>query len=1173
MRIIIRNTGFANFAKLPIMIKNYRLNQLPWLRHGLLLSVIFLLMPLLASAISFRVNVDVASQVKLVTNDGMGRTIDLQDGWNDVEIADTENPVLLSCSDTGRVVDVFYNDTYLLGTDGAYRVPIKENDTLEVYSMPYDGTVSVAFNGESDMVEVTTDGQPVEMGEYVKYAQGSVFSITNRDGYVIDEVFTTPESDVVKNGDVYTVTANFSMSVTIIAREDIPGNLNINVDYASNVVVTDKMGKRLTLQNGDNYLMLDIPAASPLSIKATEKAELDMVVVNDDFCMPDDSGVATANLNADGFNRIYIMTLIKQKKTIMVNVDHAEMVKMTDAQGNIISLSDGTNEVELNFDEANPITLEKTEVGQLVAVEVDGYEETIIDGKVSFYVYPGSVVSIVTQAGGTIGATMIADEDFSGLTEGSEDSPALDVQLLDEKGWFMDTVVLKPYNPGCTKTWGGDKLYPAGGALAVMKGFLNTPVGDYSGDLKMTFRAKLLPGQTDLEDKGVDILLIRHDLLKEYKRTTVTLTEEWQEFTFTADNGWYNNCKIQFFTMTDKDYLLDDIRIEHKINGIEPPKAERPSDMDNDSFTAHWTTTDTADDYLISVYTKTPSGKTIEVSEDFEGLSTDASGNIIGMPEGWEYNLSANGSRRQLSVDSALASSGQNAISFDSKGDYIVTPISEHSVKSFSMELIIDTSDERFDPNNLAYSWLAVNALTDSGWQPWMNISVPALVNMEGHRSHVDLTENIGLFENIYGFRIESAMADDEVVIVNVDDVMYSADLPAIKNYLWEDKSVGGRDINFIRVEDENFDTEADYFYSLKSQNTRYVSASSNEMEVFNVHIPEAAEATDITDQSFTASWLCGGKADAFRIDLHRKLVATEDSPNAVVLKEDFSRILSNGTPEEPEAGRLTVTTVSLDGLTNLNGWEATSYTLGNNMIGGFEEIEGYLAGSITTPEIDLSNNGGACTVQVRAYFTAGDGLVIQGLNAACIGVYPYDETGWKTFELPLQYCGDKEKLAFYSYSYKPFMIDEITITQNLKKGDIVKMTTDKIRVNDREARSRSIEDIRYNGGLGLSYDVTALRYYQGNPLEEYSSRTSNEVDVRLLPSSVENITSEPLYSMEYNGGVLTIMLDAASQVELFRIDGTIVARFHGNAGANSVRIESGIYIVRIDGKAMKIRL
>lgn len=83
-------------------------------------------------------------------------------------------------------------------------------------------------------------------------------------------------------------------------------------------------------------------------------------------------------------------------------------------------------------------------------------------------------------------ATVLIDEDFSGLTAGSEDQP-------DGKKLVNLRESLRPYSSELAdRTWGGEGLYAAGGAIAIKDGwFLNTPAGNMAGEVTLTFRARL----------------------------------------------------------------------------------------------------------------------------------------------------------------------------------------------------------------------------------------------------------------------------------------------------------------------------------------------------------------------------------------------------------------------------------------------------------------------------------------------------------------------------------------------------------------------------------------------------------------------------------------------------------------------------------------------------------
>ena len=134
--------------------------------------------------------------------------------------------------------------------------------------------------------------------------------------------------------------------------------------------------------------------------------------------------------------------------------------------------------------------------------------------------------------------TVLINEDFSGLTAGTEDNPDA-TMLVDDMGDFINPSALKSYDSSLSyKKWGGIGLYSAGGCIAIKDGwFLNTPAGDMSGDVTITFRARLAKGQDDTGRNALDLIFLSRKGLVDFGRKTYSLTEEWQSFSFSSDRG------------------------------------------------------------------------------------------------------------------------------------------------------------------------------------------------------------------------------------------------------------------------------------------------------------------------------------------------------------------------------------------------------------------------------------------------------------------------------------------------------------------------------------------------------------------------------------------------------------------------------------------------------------
>ena len=114
---------------------------------------------------------------------------------------------------------------------------------------------------------------------------------------------------------------------------------------------------------------------------------------------------------------------------------------------------------------------------------------------------------------------------------------------------------------------------------------------------------------------------------------------------------------------TETTILIDDIHVERVTKSIAAPEAFEPGDATEYGFTAEWTPTPTATEYLLSVYSKTAGEGEVKGSGDFSQVQADADGVIDAAnphyPEGWNFHWT-DASRPHLSeggLDGTRASS------------------------------------------------------------------------------------------------------------------------------------------------------------------------------------------------------------------------------------------------------------------------------------------------------------------------------------------------------------------------------------------------------------------------------------------------------------------------------------------------------------------------------------
>ena len=764
---------------------------------------------------------------------------------------------------------------------------------------------------------------------------------------------------------------------------------------------------------------------------------------------------------------------------------------------------------------------------------------------------------------------VIVDEDFSGLTAGTEDAPDNNI-LEDNLGWV--NTGLKPYHESCTKPWGGMGLTSAGGTIAVTDGFLNTPTGDYSGTLKMTCRVRLPKGTvvTDwsgnvLEQVPLDIILLRRSVFQDFKRVTYYLTEEWQEITFEAENGWFSDTMIQFFTAYNMTFLVDDVKIEHVINSIEYPHADNATTVSDDTFIANWDGTATAEEYLLSVYTKEENPVSDVEEGDFETINT-TDGKMIdeanpGYPEGWDINVTAAGTERHMFTEAGMFYSGKQSVCLDADGDYIQNRIAKDPIKELHFWINVD--DSQMADGDESASTLIIQVNNGTSWFDLFYLSV------EGARQYadgvmVDGTEYLSMVDKVMQVRIVYNKDISDGCMVAIDDFGFTAPGQPVKNYLFEDKALPAKDGCSYKVTVP--DPNAEYFYYLKARNSMFTSDMSNEVEVFDVHEPVALPATNITSDSYVANWQCGPKSDFFTVNQYLRYTASEDVAEYVILEEDFSKVVSTAAPSAPEIGEEVKDYVSLNQYTKTPGWKAGSYAIAEGMLGGLEASYPYRIGSVLLPEMDLSNNGGVCNITIRAYAQKGDWIIVGGNSQITVGAMEFVETGLQEMTMTLEGCSNKEVFEIYTQNYGTFLIDYIKVSQPLKSGEQVTILTDSKVTDNAEDRSIAFTDAPFTEGLDLCYSVFAHRIFHGNAEDIWRSHKSNTIVVDNNATGICQAVQELPSCIEVREGGIAVTMSEEGMVKVYDFSGRLVTSAVLAAGENLVQLSNGAYVVCVPG-------
>lgn len=782
---------------------------------------------------------------------------------------------------------------------------------------------------------------------------------------------------------------------------------------------------------------------------------------------------------------------------------------------------------------------------------------------------------------------VVIDEDFSGFTDGTEDNPST-ATMLDDMGNFVNKSALKPYSEALSyKQWGGAGIFSAGGCLAIANGmFLNTPAGDMSGEVTLTFRARLSKAGGSTTLNALKLMFISRSSLVDYEVKFYNLTDEWQTFTYTSTLGDFEHSGFQFYSMYASNIILvDDIRLEQVKTSIPAPKVHEAENMTDTSFKAVWNKTIEADHYLLSVFTKNESKELMTVSEGFDNIKADDKGNIDATspnyPEGWEFAWKDDDLSNHIAKGEGAGKDNKQAVRLIDTGDAITTPYCPEGIKSLKFWVKAEANDGQPKFSSIMFTVnFGKGVYTVDNY-----INIPDMFTPE-HRNgyYFDLTETLSAFDKIYSVKIEYIREEDDKTTILFDDFSYTTNKPTTYNYVLKDQKVEQQDNEdgTVGFEVNGLDPDTDYTYSVKSVNSDFTSAASDEQEVYAVSIPTALPATNITANSYTANWTSHKKVDFYRVDQLQQTVIDKDTKDYVMLDEDFSKVTSSFTEADLlegfyEADDRTSGYMPLDDITHIAGWKASSTVRVNGWLGGNEAKQGSgtIAGAIVTPTIDLSHNEGACNISLRVWGSEGDWLIIQGSNPASLATIEFPKGGGiveKTITMPL--CTSKEQLTFYSNNYKVFLIDYIKITQDVKAGDKVTTITGSVLTEDADTKSMVMTNPGFSDGHDVLYRVTAMRYDKDSQESHKYYSTSTPSDLMLVknpnPSGIGSVEAAAENVAGVEGGIVVNAANATT-VNVFNLSGQLVASKACGNGHAFMSVAPGVYVVKTNSTAAKV--
>ncbi len=371
------------------------------------------------------------------------------------------------------------------------------------------------------------------------------------------------------------------------------------------------------------------------------------------------------------------------------------------------------------------------------------------------------------------------------------------------------------------------------------------------------------------------------------------------------------------------------------------------------------------------------------------------------------------------------------------------------------------------------------------------------------------------------------------------------------------------------------------YVTALNGDDTSYPGLYFAELLPEEVGAPLALEATNVTENGFTANWEAAPFAASYTLYLNRVHEVTEDGEVMTYMDEDFSEI----PIESSDDSRSTVMTttgqpITLDDYIAYPGWSVFLASVFKGVLAITNLYEAYgFPGVLIGPVDDYSLGGGKVKITGTAFTQVDDAVVKVGFGT--LGVDPatwkmtvnYDE-GAKEVEIATLPAGSSFEVELEGGAADKQIIFQIT--DAAEGGDLVAFTSLNI--------STELVKGDVSKGLYASYTIPAgatsynvevpfaptdvYEYYLVGSFASMKSEQSNVITVKRTDAIQQVAAAAGRVALTGNG--IVVNNPEGAQVSVFAADGTQMARTSTAAQVN-VALAHGAYIVRIGNDAFKV--
>lgn len=409
-----------------------------------------------------------------------------------------------------------------------------------------------------------------------------------------------------------------------------------------------------------------------------------------------------------------------------------------------------------------------------------------------------------------------------------------------------------------------------------------------------------------------------------------------------------------------------------------------------------------------------------------------------------------------------------------------------------------------------------------------------------------------------------------------------NADRDKTRNYIVKDRQVDGTSYAFSDIETH----EATYYYVVKAKKGNTESPESKAIKVNGLITPSDIKVTIGSSGNLEISWSEVPGADYYEFMAYRQYEAKTDE-TFVVSEENFDKLVSSGTPLEPEWDL--PEQEELDEFTNQPGWIAQNPAHINGaygLVGYYYQQYGSLA-FLESPYMDLSPNGGNVNVSLDLYGAYVDELDICNAIVRMMTVDLENQelktvdrktivdlpAEWTSHSLDLKGGTNLSTIEILSTAGYLF-IDNILITQQLKAGEKAKVIYSDTKT---EKNSISVPVLDILRGQDIVFRVRAVREIWDEmhfSVNEYvRGAYTGEHSYSVATSGIEGVESGSAQTkVMIENGTLFVVNPDGEAVEVFDTTGRNVASDHSGAQLVTIPLDSkGIYIVRVADKTFKV--